>query len=1130
MYAENNATAYNSNIINVNGYDARGMYADSITVAGSVVNNSDGTININHSNAYGLYANGNYSQATNNGNINVEGSNSFAMYTNVGVLSNDSGSTINISGSYSSGMYTDNGGSATNNQDAEILASGAYTYGLYGKKGNVTNYGSLTASGSYSNGMRADADGTATNETGAIITVSGASAYGMYNNGGSVTNYGDISVSKENASGMHSASGDITNSAGGTITVSHTSAKGMSTTSAKAINSGEISVENGYGMYNKGGLLTNNGGITISGTNSYGLYSTNGNIFNEIQGTINVESNATTSASAGYGIYISGVDNYAENKGDIVVNGNGISSGGILLKTGPVGIYTTSNATAQNSGSISVTGFDAKGMYATNGASITNNSTFSISVESADAYGMLAVNSDSSAQNEGAITINGDNAIGMYTYGDATATNASNAVIVVSSGDNARAMYASNEGALINNGQITLNAENSYGMYVDDGATKASSATNNNVISTRADGAIGMYANGNNALITNNKEIIVSGGDAYGMYVNGSASKAASGINNATIEVSGENSRGMFVEGTNASITNNKTITVSGANSVGMYAKGSGATATNASGATITISATASDSFAMYAEYGGTIINNGTIIINNLTSYGMCAFDYGSSATNTDSSSAHIYVLNEDVLINGLVALEGATAYGKDPEIKPATLTMSAVSPLSTTLLATKGSKIINNGLISTDSSLDFGNSNDDSGSINIGDGASFIATSFSGDVVADSNITLNGFESKYVNENSFVGEDNGLNITSGSYLFNADKTLNEDGNTDVVMTMKEFSEVVENSSLSDFLSDNYAEKNNENLFNSLKSTQTSAEFNRNINDLFGQNMLTSLTFEDLNVLRELNFDMNNNLFAQKKGSFTLSDGISMIEGEKFGSTGQYALSGYNDGTTSIAVGLAVSDVRSDVGTKRNNKLDKNIILSMPIGHKVGGFELVSSPKLGLAYGSYERDGLNGMNYEGKLERKMFALMNEARYPMILEGMKVIPSAEFNLVGYNIKGREDKKQYSLNIDSQNHYSVESGLGLNLEKVFTPYKNSKLKLNGGIAVYKEFADPYDLKVGMSDMSGSYNLKDEKHGDKRTLVRFGAEYKVKENLDISAMIRTNIDHEYRTDTGISLKYNF
>jgi hypothetical protein len=269
---------------------------------------------------------------------------------------------------------------------------------------------------------------------------------------------------------------------------------------------------------------------------------------------------------------------------------------------------------------------------------------------------------------------------------------------------------------------------------------------------------------------------------------------------------------------------------------------------------------------------------------------------------------------------------------------------------------------------------------------------------------------------------------------------------------------------------------------------------------------------------------------MNNNLFEQKKGSFSLSDGISTINGEKFGSSSQYALSGYNDGNTTVAVGLAVSDVRVNGNTKRNNKMDKNIMLSMPIGHKVGGFELVTSPKLGLAHGNYEREGLNGMSYDGNIERKMFALMNEARYPLNLEGIKVVPSAEFNLMGYNIKAREDKKQYSLEINSQNHYSVESGLGLNLEKVFTPSKNSKLKFNGGVAIYKEFADPYDLKVGMNEMNGTYKLKDEKHGDKRTLVRFGAEYNVKENLDISAMIRTNIDREYRTDAGIGLKYNF
>ena len=123
-----------------------------------------------------------------------------------------------------------------------------------------------------------------------------------------------------------------------------------------------------------------------------------------------------------------------------------------------------------------------------------------------------------------------------------------------------------------------------------------------------------------------------------------------------------------------------------------------------------------------------------------------------------------------------------------------------------------------------------------------------------------------------------------------------------------------------------------------------------------------------------------------------------------------------------------------------------------------------------------------------------------------------------------------MKAKEDTKQYSLNIKSQNHYSVESGLGLNIEKEFAASKDSKLKLNGGVSFYKEFADPYNLNVSMNEMNGAYKIKDEKHGDKRTVLRFGAGYNVKENLDISAMIRTNIDREYRTDTGVSLNYHF
>ena len=40
----------------------------------------------------------------------------------------------------------------------------------------------------------------------------------------------------------------------------------------------------------------------------------------------------------------------------------------------------------------------------------------------------------------------------------------------------------------------------------------------------------------------------------------------------------------------------------------------------------------------------------------------------------------------------------------------------------------------------------------------------------------------------------------------------------------------------------------------------------------------------------------------------------------------------------------------------------------------------------------------------------------------------------------------------------------------------------------------------------------------------------LADYIGQSEVKENLDISAILRTNIDREYRTDTGLSLKYHF
>ena len=1199
MYADINSEAVNSKIINVNGYDAHGMWASSDS---TITNDENGKIYVNNSDnksAYGMVAGANNSTANNLGEVFAQSQNSKAMYTQTATLNNSKTITV-ASNAY--GMYT-KGSSASATNSGTVNAAGTEAYGMYAESGasltnsaatgsgsSATSAGTIEVNGASAYGMYAtDTNTLATN--GGIINVSINEAYGIYGSNGakivttagsgsgsSAISGGTINVIGANSSGIFATGKDSYNTStnvasAGTINISGQSSIGIeASSSASATNSGTISAtgKDTYGMYaDSGASITNSaatgsgssatsaGTIDVSGTSAYGMYATDTNTLATNGGTINVSTDdaygmlaengaqATNDTGAtlniesanAYGMYATdtntlatngGIINvsvdeaygmYAENGAKIVTtasSGSGSSaiSGGTINVVGAnsSGIFATGKDTYNTStnvasaGTISISGESSIGINASSSASATNSGT--INATGKYTYGMYATDTNTLATNGGTINVSADDANGMYAENGAEATNSNGAIINVE-GANAYGMYADANSSVTNNGTIEIKniSSKSCGMIGIGSNTNGSAIENYKNINVSGTEAVGIYIKNNGEAINRDGATLnVFGTDAYGMYATGSNATAIN-EEEATINVDGEEATGMFAED-GGSVVNYGTINVNHNNAYGMYATGNGSEATNEAD----INVTGYSSVGMFAENGATVINNGSIYATGNDSYGM--YIRGGNYNND----------------NGTIVTSGsAHDIYEEPTAAAPSFTMSA--PKFTLMSATNSGKIINNGIISTNSALDFGDLTDNSGSISVGNGGSYIAPSFSGNVVADSNITFNGFENEYINENSFVGEDNGLNITSGSYLFDVQKSLNENGNTDVIMTKKDFADVVENSSLAEFLEENYAEKNNESLYVALKSTENSAQFEQNLNSLFGQDLLSDLTFEDLNMLRELQFDMNNKMFSQEKGSFALADGIEAVKGEKFGSTGQYALSGYNDGTTTVAVGLSVADVKSSANKNtKNGKLNKNIMLSMPISRKAGGFELITSPKLGFARGSYEREGLNGENYNGTVERKTFALMNEARYPLKINGLKVIPSAEFNMIGYNIKAREDKKQYSLNVDSQNHYSVESGLGLNLEKEFAPYTDSKIKLSGGIAVYKEFADPYELKVGMNEMNGSYKLKDESRGDKRTVLRFGAGYNLKENIDISAMIRTNIDREYRTDTGINLNYHF
>lgn len=1070
MVGSDTSSVYNRGIINVNG-----NYSQGITVKGT---KSD-----------------EYQQKIYNNIINLNGDNSIAVVIFKGSkakIEKGGSGNINVAGNYDVGYHI--GGETTL---SEIFTVSFVNGDESAREENRKTFRYYTVDGK----LEINVDGTVPDITGGTFVY-------MYD-GAEVENNTDLKTGGTNVTFFKGKSSSSLNNA--SLTLQHENSFGMVAEAAhEATNKGTIELKSSATQSaamvanGSGSSIINDGKISVYAENSKGMDVTEGG---------KAENN-----------FDKRIEIYADNSIGVDVNG----SGSTFTNNGEIWL----GATDEENPDISY------GVKATSSGVVTNGENGIIYVNRGKSQGIYISGVTTGATNNGNIYVNGKKSTGIVGNGG-TIANSGNGRIVVS-GENTCGIYSINGKDVSNSAIINVLGNDSFGMYNDGGE----SFSNKKIINVSGAGSYGMYSTG--GTINNDKNGVISvsfsGTDSSKKTVGMHGEDGTTVNNSGTIYVMDSNAIGISVTGGNA-IANNTgdltvyggygmyatngatinhnsgTITVNGGN--GMYASGEESKAFNNS--TINVSS----DYGMHATNGGKVYNqtNGKIVLTG--GIGM----YGDGA----GSVAYNYGVI-DISAGGSAFAGNYENYGEVKEPKETgdetggeEQSAPALAPMA--LSATNFGKIVNNGIIKTSSSLDFDNYTDDTGTISVGNGGSYEASSFSGDVVADSNITYSGFEDEYINKNSFVGEDNGLNIVSGSYLFEAQKTLNDEGNTDVVMNMKNFTDVVKNSSLADFLADNYNDKNNENLFIALKSAGDSVSFNNKVDELFGKNMLSNLTFEDLNMLRELNFDMNNNIFSRKKGTFALSDGVETVKNEKFGSVSRYALSGYNDGKNSVAVGLAVSDVRT---TKNNggqkSKLDKNIMMSVPVARKVKGFEFVASPKLGYAQGTYEREGLNGKTYEGTIEKKMFALMNEARYPLEMRGVKVIPSAEFNMVGYNIKGREKQKQFSLNIDSQNHYSVESGLGFSLEKEFSPSKDSKLKLNGGVAVYKEFADPYELKVGMNDMKGTYKINDESRGDKRTVLRFGIGYNLRENMDISATMRTNIDREYRTDTGVNLNYRF
>lgn len=654
----------------------------------------------------------------------------------------------------------------------------------------------------------------------------------------------------------------------------------------------------------------------------------------------------------------------------------------------------------------------------------------------------------------------------------------------------------------------------SYGIYSNYSILSISTSGSGTQIATQVAKSIINVINNNN-------------GSAYGMYSNGY------GTYNSVSNQNNGNERTSTLEMAN----------IKDGSIVGLYSpKGS---ISNSGDITIHNLGNGK-AVGIYADSKVEVVNSGNITINRTDFIDDMTTDDTSDDETYTATSARgglaigIYGASNSNIINtplGSINISGAnTSYGIYSEGGNVTnngkITIDGVSCTGSNCSSANNAIVLNGGKLFQNGVLQAQNLslNSFGGDIIANSDSKFIAENeISGDIKIDNSIVQDGFDTTYKVANMVEAEDtSGLNLKSQSALFDA----NLENDTDAVMTMKSFDSVVKDDSVAEFLQNNYAAQNNEKLFSTLKSAETVVSLNNSVDALFGKEMFSRMTFEDISMLREINLDMNNNLFNQEKGYFALGGNVSPSNySSNLGSIGRYSLNGYNDGKRSFAIGMSIADIRTDNGSGHNNRFDRSFVMSAPYGYRTdSGFEFITTPKLGYTNGTYRRQGLDGMNYNGNVQKRMVALMNEARYPFDFSKMTLTAALEFNAIGYNIKGSEDDDDYSLRIKSQNHASVETGFGLTAAKEFNPTKDSKLKLNGGVAFYHEFANPYELELGMNGMSGTYTMRDDRHGKNRSVVRLGLGYQLQDYLDINAQLLSNIDREDQTDASVDMKYYF
>ncbi|MBP5698859.1 MAG: hypothetical protein J6W96_04980 [Alphaproteobacteria bacterium] len=1065
------------------------MWLDSTATAEAFIENY-GTIDVDSANSIGMLNDSeDNASATNYGNIYVRGTYDYGMATTV--------TGANIFNGHST---------AIENETKLISVMGEGSIGMYIKNGNAWNYGTINLLADHTTAYQLDGDSSTLHSEGTIGFIHGLDDITFFwmTNGASM----EFDYEKPIVIDGYTLGKATTDSSGGYAYFSKSSTAYVTGEKSRLF----VAEGEGSGVYNRGtievsggakAMVARDGGaaynemrnakITVKDSSSVGIFAEGSD---SVAGTF---AGSNIYVDAGEGLHAEGLA-LVENGGNITVT-KGI---GIHLLDGSVTTYTN----GENTGNIKVTGSNSTGAKVVSGAHFVNSGLITVqdqavgidtdSVVGNGSEGIINVSANSigikssagyeSTGNAGKINVTGENAIGIK--GDATNTG----FINVNSAD----AYGV-DGYVLNGGEINVQAGVGVkGTAVNEGTITVlsgkgvdGSITNTGTISVES--GVGVYGSGTNSGIISTK------GDA-GVQVTGVFRN--SGIisgNGIGVDVSS----GSFTNQGNISMTSGSAIRV--ANNA--YAVNTGViNIGNGNG--------------FYVQSGGMGNNTGSIYLSG-SGYGAYVESGGSF---TNSGLISYYGSNGGQCANIGV---GGKCVNEDETIKLKILSASADDSV---VIAEDGATFINNGVVDlTDAKINF----DDGGEYVVGLGGTYRAQSLSGNVVVGSDVVMDGFQDTYTTNNAFEGDTSGLTAKSQSYMIDA-TVINKDLAADVSLKRKEFKDLVEEKDLADFFETNYQAGNNKKMYQALKSASTSEEFNAQKESESGKKFYANLPRENMAVMRGLNYQQQQR---------ALADGVDGVYASanyfKTGKDGVDNLSDYDDnvysasfgaGTAinrhwSVGGGLTAAYADSDYDDIHSSRKNKVLMAFLPIMYQNNRFKFLSTPEVGVGYGSYKRKTLAN-EYQADTFDIYYGVYNHAEYSIDVKVAELVAEAELNWQG--ISSDKAIEKGGLNMYAQDSVSLEAGIGLKLRKRIQLAKQRELMLAIGTKYYHEMLDPYkDLSIGTN--AAKYQLKG--YQEDKNRLRTAAEAAYRDgSFTVSAEVAHNAEKESNVEGNLGVRYNF